>query len=67
MGELAKGRTVIMIAHRLSTVVNTDCIYVLKDGSVAESGKHSELMQRGGIYKQMFDEYVCSVNWKVGA
>lgn len=67
MGELVKGRTVIMIAHRLSTVVNTDCIYVLKDGSVAESGKHSELMQRGGIYKQMFDEYVCSVNWKVGA
>lgn len=67
MGELAKGRTVIMIAHRLSTVVNTDCIYVLKDGSIAESGKHSELMQRGGIYKQMFDEYVCSVNWKVGA
>ena len=67
MGELAKGRTVIMIAHRLSTVVNTDCLYVLKDGSVAESGKHSELMQRGGIYKQMFDEYVCSVNWKVGA
>ena len=65
--ELAKGRTVIMIAHRLSTVVNTDCIYVLKDGCVAESGKHSELMNKGGIYKQMFDEYTRSVNWKVGA
>ena len=65
-GELAKGKTVIMIAHRLSTVVNTDRIYVLKDGTVAESGKHDELMRKGGIYKQMFDEYTRSVNWKVG-
>ena len=38
--ELAKGKTVIMIAHRLSTVVNTDCIYVLKDGEICESGTH---------------------------
>lgn len=65
-GELAKGKTVIMIAHRLSTVVNTDRIYVLKDGTVAQSGKHDELMRKGGIYKQMFDEYTRSVNWKVG-
>ena len=65
-GELAKGKTVIMIAHRLSTVVNTDRIYVLKDGTVAESGKHAELMAEDGIYKQIFDEYTRSVNWKVG-
>ena len=65
-GELAKGKTVIMIAHRLSTVVNTDRIYVLKDGTIAESGRHSELMAKNGIYRQMFDEYTRSVNWKVG-
>ena len=66
-GELAKGRTVIMIAHRLSTVVNTDCIYVLKNGTVCESGTHNELMKMNGHYKTMFDEYNRSVNWKVGA
>ncbi|MBQ9869717.1 MAG: ABC transporter ATP-binding protein [Ruminococcus sp.] len=66
-GELAKGKTVIMIAHRLSTVVNTDCIYVLKNGTVCESGTHEELMKLNGQYKTMFEEYNRSVNWKVGA
>jgi ATP-binding cassette subfamily B protein len=65
--ELAKGKTVIMIAHRLSTVVNTNRIYVLKDGSVCEYGTHSELMDKNGLYRQMFDEYSRSINWKVGA
>ncbi|MBQ3939977.1 MAG: ABC transporter ATP-binding protein [Oscillospiraceae bacterium] len=65
--ELAKGKTVIMIAHRLSTVVNTDCICVLKDGTVCEQGTHSELMAQGRLYRQMFEEYSRSVNWKVGA
>ena len=65
--ELAKGKTVIMIAHRLSTVVNSDCIYVLKEGSICEHGSHSELMEKNGLYRQMFDEYNRSVNWKVGA
>ena len=65
--ELAKGKTVIMIAHRLSTVVNSDCIYVLKEGSICEHGTHSELMEKNGLYRQMFDEYNRSVNWKVGA
>ncbi len=65
--ELAKGKTVIMIAHRLSTVVNSDCIYVLKEGSICEHGTHSELMKKNGLYRQMFDEYNRSVNWKVGA
>ncbi|MBQ4465227.1 MAG: ATP-binding cassette domain-containing protein, partial [Oscillospiraceae bacterium] len=65
--ELAKGKTVIMIAHRLSTVVNTDCIYVLKDGRICESGTHQKLMERGGIYRQMFEDYTRSINWKVGA
>ncbi len=65
--ELAKGKTVIMIAHRLSTVVHTNCIYVLKDGTICESGTHQELMERGGIYQQMFEDYTRSINWKVGA
>ena len=65
--ELAKGKTVIMIAHRLSTVVHTNCIYVLKDGEICESGTHQKLMERGGIYQQMFEDYTRSINWKVGA
>ncbi|MCR5817228.1 MAG: ABC transporter ATP-binding protein/permease, partial [Ruminococcus sp.] len=67
LSELARGKTVIMIAHRLSTVVNCDSIYVLKDGCVCESGTHEKLMQQNGLYAQMFEEYNRSVNWKVGA
>ncbi len=66
-GELAKGKTVIMIAHRLSTVVNADCIYVLSEGTVIESGTHSQLMDKNGQYKKMYDEYTRSIDWKVGA
>ena len=65
--ELAKGKTVIMIAHRLSTVKNCDCIYVMKYGAVCESGTHQELMSKNGQYKSMYEEYSRSVNWKVGA
>ena len=64
--ELAKDRTVIMIAHRLSTVTSADCIYVLMDGSIAEHGTDSELKNKGGIYAEMMKNYISSVNWKVG-
>ena len=64
--KLSKDKTVIMIAHRLSTVTNADCIYVLSDGKVAESGKHSELVAKNGIYSRMWNEYNKSVNWQVG-
>lgn len=64
--NLAKDKTVIMIAHRLSTVTNADVIYVLKDGKIAESGTHEELTEKNGIYKHMWSEYNKSVNWKVG-
>ena len=64
--KLAKDKTVIMIAHRLSTVTNADCICVLADGKVAESGKHSELVAKDGIYSRMWNEYNRSVTWQVG-
>ena len=65
--ELSKSKTVIMIAHRLSTVTNADHIFVLKEGIVVEDGNHESLMAKGGLYKKMFDEYQKSVEWKVGA
>ena len=64
--NLAKNKTVIMIAHRLSTVTNADCIYVLKDGKIAESGTHDALTTANGIYTHMWNEYNQSVNWQVG-
>lgn len=65
--ELSKGKTVIMIAHRLSTVVNADCIYVMEGGSVVQSGTHAALMAKDGCYKRMFEEYTRTIAWKVGA
>ncbi len=65
--ELAKDKTLIMIAHRLSTVVNADRIFVLDDGKLVESGDHNELMAKDGLYKRLFDEYSKSIEWKVSA
>ncbi|MCR5057272.1 MAG: ABC transporter ATP-binding protein/permease [Clostridiales bacterium] len=64
--EMAKEKTVIMIAHRLSTVADADRIFVLSDGQLAEQGTHDELMSLEGLYKRMFDEYSRSIEWKVG-
>lgn len=63
--ELAKGKTVIMIAHRLSTVVNADCVYVLADGQIVESGHPSALLQNQGLFARMWNNYQTSVQWKV--
>ncbi len=63
--QLANGRTVIMIAHRLTTVQNADKIYVLKDGKIAEEGTHAQLMSEKGIYSNMYEEYRTSIAWKV--
>lgn len=65
--RLSKGKTVIMIAHRLSSIVDADRICVLKDGSIAEEGTHETLLQKNGIYAHMWEEYNKSVQWKVGA
>ncbi len=65
--EMSKDKTLIMIAHRLSTVKNADRIFVMDDGKCVEAGRHDELMQNDGLYKRMFEEYSRSVEWKVGA
>lgn len=63
--ELAKGKTVVMIAHRLSTVVNDDCIYVVQDGRIAEAGTKGDLCARNGLFAKMWQDYQSSVRWKV--
>lgn len=64
-GELARGRTVLMVAHRLSTVRNADRIVVLDAGRVAEQGTHSELLAAGGLYARMWADYEQAVSWKI--
>ena len=64
---LTKDRTVIMIAHRLSTVVNADKIIVLDSGHVAEEGMHDELVAKGGLYSRMWKDYNQAVTWRITA
>ena len=64
--KLSTGKTVIMIAHRLSSVVDADRICVLKDGEIVESGTHKELSEAQKLYAHMGDAYNKSVRWKVG-
>ena len=64
---LSQGKTVIMIAHRLSTVTDADRIFVVKDGAIEECGKHGELLERDGLYARLWAEYNRSAVWKVGA
>ena len=54
-----------MIAHRLSTVANADCIYVVEDGRIAESGTRDALCAKNGIFAKMWQDYGSSVQWKV--
>ena len=63
--RLAKGKTVLMIAHRLSTVATADCIYVVQDGQIAESGTKDELCAQNGLFARMWQDYQASVQWKV--
>ena len=63
--QLAKGKTVITIAHRLSTVANADCIYVVQDGQIVESGTKDELCAQNGLFARMWQDYQASVQWKV--
>ena len=65
LDELSKDKTVIMIAHRLSTVKNADCIYVLQNGKLIEQGKVEELCAQNGVFASMLKNYLTSVKWKV--
>ena len=64
---LTKDRTVIMIAHRLSTVVGADRIIVLDSGRVAEEGTHTQLLENNGLYARMWAEYNQAVKWRISA
>lgn len=66
LNELSKNKTVIMIAHRLSTVKNADCIFVLQNGKLIEQGKTEELCSQNGVFASMLKNYLTSVKWKVG-
>ena len=63
--KLYEGKTVIMIAHRLSTVRNVDCIYVISDGKIVEYGNRAELIEKKGMFYKMQNDYQSSVSWKV--
>ena len=63
---LTKNKTVLMIAHRLSTVQNADSIIVLSDGRVIEQGSHESLLALHGVYTGMWEDYQRSAQWKVG-
>ncbi len=64
--NLSKGKTVITIAHRLSSVTDADRICVLADGAIAESGRHEELLEKHGVYADMWDQYTKAADWKAG-
>ncbi len=63
---LTRNKTVLMIAHRLSTVQDADNIIVLSDGKIAEQGNHRDLLQKNGVYAAMWADYQRSAQWKVG-
>lgn len=65
--SLTKGRTVIMIAHRLSTIVGADRIIVLDAGQVRETGAHSELLEKKGLYARMWADYQQAVEWRIAS
>ncbi|MCM1088859.1 MAG: ABC transporter ATP-binding protein/permease [Muribaculaceae bacterium] len=67
LSVLAKDKTVIMIAHRLSSIANADCIYVLQDGKIVESGTHDELIEQDGLFTRMWKNYSEAAAWRISS
>lgn len=65
LSALSKGKTVILVAHRLSSITDADCIYVLQDGQIAESGPHNQLIEKNGIFTKMWQDYSKAAEWKI--
>ena len=65
--RLCTGRTVLMVAHRLSTVVDADCVFVLDQGRLVENGTHGELLEQGGLYARMWQDYRTAASWTLTA
>lgn len=65
ISEITKDKTVIMIAHRLSSIRNVDKIYVIDNGRIVEEGNHDDLVGSNGLYSRMWDEFNQSIQWKV--
>ena len=65
LSRLAAGKTVLMIAHRLSTVVEADLICVVDDGRIVERGTHDELRRAGGVYERLWENYARAAQWKI--
>ena len=65
ISQITRDKTVIMIAHRLSTVRNVDKIYVVENGRIVEMGNHDALVENQGLYSRMWDEFNQSIQWKV--
>ena len=65
LSTLSRGKTVLMIAHRLSSITGADCIYVMQDGKITESGTHAELLQKNGLFAHMWRNYSEAAEWKI--
>jgi len=66
LAELTKGKTVLMIAHRLTSITDADDILVIHEGKIEEQGTHTQLINQKGIYNNMWNEYQQSVRWTIG-
>ena len=67
LSELMRGRTVIMVAHRLATIRDADQILVFERGRIVERGRHAALVGQGGLYARLWQNYETAQNWSLGA
>lgn len=65
LAELTKGKTVLLIAHRLTNVVDADAILVVDEGRLVQQGPHQALVEQEGLYRSMWEEYNRSINWTI--